>query len=100
LSASSAHWAGCSANSRIACASCGVDPAGQQVHDELRALRGGQPVSPGLHGEQLADQVVAGSGPPGLEQFGHVVEDLGDRPLDVAGVGSERPDIELPLHPG
>jgi len=80
-----------------------VDAPGQQVHHELYALRGGQPPArlPFFAGrQQFADQVVAGSGPPGLEQTGYVLLGVGDGPLDVIPAGLERPDIELPLYPG
>ena len=77
----------------------GVDAASQQVRHQLDALRSGQPVTLVPRRQQLADQVAGRGGPPGLEQRGDVVLDLGDRPLDVPPAGLERPDVELPLHP-
>jgi hypothetical protein len=77
----------------------GVDPSGEQVHHQLHALPGGERVSLFLDGEQLADQVVAGSGAPGLEQLPHVVLHLGDGTLDILAAGFQRPDVELPLDP-
>jgi hypothetical protein len=76
-----------------------VDPARQQVHHQLHALPHGEPVAPFLYGDQLADQVVAGSGAPCLQQLPHVVLDLGDRALDILTAGFQRPDVELPLDP-
>ena len=63
-------------------------PAGRRVENELHALARGQlptrlPLSSLFAGrQQLADQVVAGSGPPGLEQPGHVRLGFGDGLLD------------------
>ena len=106
-SASSAHWSGCSAKRRIACASwpavVSMPPASRFTtsctHSAADSL---PPASPSVFAgrQQFADQVVAGSGPPGLEQTGHVLLGFGDGPLDVIPAGLERPDVELPLHPG
>ena len=76
----------------------GVHAPGQQVQHQVHALVVGQPVALLLGREQRADQV----GPRGraalLEQGGHVLVGLDDRPLDVRDLAGQGGDVELPLH--
>ena len=76
----------------------GVHSPGEQVQHQVHALVVGQPVALLLGRQQRADQV----GPRGraaiLEQGGHVLVGLDDRPLDVRDLGGQGGDVELPLH--
>ena len=77
----------------------GVDAADEDVQHEVAQLVVAEALAGLLGGDQVRDQILAGTAPAGRDQLVLVLVELGDRLLDQLALGHQAGGVELALDP-